>query len=134
MHARKSVTIPPLWVQGTGSYGDPASSRAIVAKSYPISRLRPLERPMITTTSTTTPAATALLDAVGDTPLLRLRAIDAEIAPVEIWAKAEHLNPGRSVKDRPALRMIRDGERTGALTHNRAILDATSGNTGIAHA
>lgn len=87
-----------------------------------------------TTTSAGTTAATGLLDAVGDTPLLRLRAIDAEVAPVEIWAKAEHLNPGSSVKDRPALRMIRDGERAGALTHDRAILDATSGNTGIAHA
>jgi cysteine synthase B len=86
------------------------------------------------TTSATTTAATALLDAVGDTPLLRLCAIDAEVAPAEIWAKAELLNPGRSVKDRPALRMIRDGEHTGALTHDHGILDATSGNTGIAHA
>jgi cysteine synthase B len=103
-----------------------------VDKTYPISRLRSYV--IGTTTSAATTAATALLDAVGDTPLLRLHAIDAEIAPVQIWAKAEHLNPGRSVKDRPALRMIRDGESTGALTHDCAILDATSGNTGIAHA
>lgn len=75
-----------------------------------------------------------LLATIGDTPLLRLAAIDREVAPVEIWAKAEHLNPGGSVKDRPALRMIRDAERTGRLTEGHAILDATSGNTGIAHA
>lgn len=85
-------------------------------------------------TSATTTAATGLLEAVGNTPLLRLSAIDAEVAPVEIWAKAEHLNPGRSVKDRAALWMIQDGERVGALTQTLAILDATSGNTGIAHA
>lgn len=71
---------------------------------------------------------------MGGTPLVRLAAIDRDVVPVEIWAKAEQLNPGRSVKDRPALRMIRDAERTGELTPGRAILDSTSGNTGIAHA
>ncbi|MFN2420406.1 MAG: PLP-dependent cysteine synthase family protein [Gemmatimonadota bacterium] len=89
---------------------------------------------MTLATISATRASSRLLKAVGDTPLLRLRAIDRDIAPVEIWAKAEHLNPGRSVKDRPALRMIRDAERTGDLTRDRAILDSTSGNTGIAHA
>jgi len=53
---------------------------------------------------------------------------------VEIFAKAEWANPGGSVKDRPALRMIREGERAGALTRDRIIIDATSGNTGIAYA
>jgi len=53
---------------------------------------------------------------------------------VELYAKAEHLNPGGSVKDRPALSMILEGERTGALTPEKIVLDATSGNTGIAYA
>jgi cysteine synthase B len=53
---------------------------------------------------------------------------------VEILAKAEYFNPGGSVKDRAALHMILDGERSGKLNHGRVILDATSGNTGIAYA
>jgi cysteine synthase B len=53
---------------------------------------------------------------------------------VEILAKAEYFNPGGSVKDRPALNMIEDGERRGALHPGKVILDATSGNTGIAYA
>jgi cysteine synthase B len=69
---------------------------------------------------------------VGNTPLLRLRSLDAEVAPVRVYAKAEHLNPGHSVKDRPALRMIFEAERDGVLSPDKSILDATSGNTGIA--
>lgn len=72
------------------------------------------------------------LETVGRTPLWRLRGFESEIAPVELYAKAEHLNPGRSVKDRPALRMILEGERSGELRPGQTILDATSGNTGIA--
>jgi len=77
-------------------------------------------------------ATADLVSAIGSTPLVRVRAFDPEIAPVELYAKAEHLNPGRSVKDRPALEMILEGERSGGLTREKAILDATSGNTGIA--
>src|ERR687884_95858 len=71
---------------------------------------------------------------VGNTPLLRLRHITAQARGVEIYAKAEWFNPGGSVKDRPALNMILEGERTGQLTPDKIILDATSGNTGIAYA
>ncbi len=71
---------------------------------------------------------------VGNTPLLELPAIAAETPGVRILGKAEWYNPGGSVKDRPALWMIRDGERRGALTPEKTILDATSGNTGIAYA
>ena len=71
---------------------------------------------------------------VGNTPLLRLRNIMPQSSRVEIYAKAEWFNPGGSVKDRPALGMILDGERTGRLTKDKIILDATSGNTGIAYA
>jgi S-sulfo-L-cysteine synthase (O-acetyl-L-serine-dependent) len=69
---------------------------------------------------------------VGNTPLLHLRNLTAN--GVEIYAKAEWLNPGGSVKDRPALNIILEGERSGKLTHDKIILDATSGNTGIAYA
>jgi cysteine synthase B len=73
--------------------------------------------------------------AIGGTPLIRLRRIAGGLPEkVEIYAKAEHLNPGGSVKDRPALAMILAGEKAGALTRNKTILDATSGNTGIAYA
>jgi cysteine synthase B len=71
---------------------------------------------------------------VGNTPLLRLRNIAARSGGVEIFVKAEWFNPGGSVKDRPALGMILDGERRGRLTAGKIILDATSGNTGIAYA
>jgi len=76
-----------------------------------------------------------LLSRIGNTPLLRLSRITRDLPDtVEVYAKAEWFNPGGSVKDRPALGMILDGERTGKLTSNRVILDATSGNTGIAYA
>jgi S-sulfo-L-cysteine synthase (O-acetyl-L-serine-dependent) len=72
---------------------------------------------------------------IGNTPLLRLRRVAKGLpVGVEVFVKAEHLNPGGSVKDRPALAMILDGERTGRLYPGKAILDATSGNTGIAYA
>ena len=72
---------------------------------------------------------------VGNTPLLRLSMFDAELPEgVQVFAKAEHLNPGGSVKDRAALSMILDGERRGKLRPGMTILDATSGNTGIAYA
>jgi len=70
---------------------------------------------------------------IGHTPLLRLRLLDVSEG-VQILAKAEHLNPGGSVKDRAALAMILDGERSGRLKPGMTILDATSGNTGIAYA
>src|SRR6476619_3448357 len=72
---------------------------------------------------------------IGHTPLQRLRFLDAELsAGVQIFAKAEHLNPGGSVKDRAALSMILEGERSGKLKPGMTIIDATSGNTGIAYA
>src|SRR5438105_6941309 len=76
-----------------------------------------------------------LLDLVGNTPLLRLQRVTRDLPPgVSVYAKAEWFNPGGSVKDRPALNMILDGERAGRLTPEKTILDATSGNTGIAYA
>src|SRR5580692_2403206 len=71
---------------------------------------------------------------VGNTPLLRLAKVAADFPGVEIYAKAEYFNPGGSVKDRPALNMILEGERLGRLTHGKTLIDATSGNTGIAYA
>jgi S-sulfo-L-cysteine synthase (O-acetyl-L-serine-dependent) len=76
----------------------------------------------------------SILSHIGGTPLIRLERIPEELSGIEIYCKAEYFNPGGSVKDRPALRMIQDGERTGKLDKRRTILDATSGNTGIAYA
>ena len=70
---------------------------------------------------------------IGNTPLLRIRMFEREFPKVEVYAKAEWFNPGGSVKDRAALSMIEDGERSGALTHKKTIIDSTSGNTGIAY-
>src|SRR5580700_9836231 len=75
-----------------------------------------------------------ITDEIGNTPLLRVHLFDEAAPGVEIYAKAEFMNPGGSVKDRPALRMVEEGERSGRLTRDRVILDSTSGNTGIAYA
>ena len=75
-----------------------------------------------------------LLDCIGNTPLLRLERLGSSYPNAEFYGKAEWFNPGGSVKDRPALEMIRDAERTGRLKPGQTILDATSGNTGIAYA
>ena len=73
------------------------------------------------------------IDLIGNTPLVELTRIAADLAPgVRLLAKAEMANPGGSVKDRPALAMIRDGIERGMLTPEKTILEATSGNTGIA--
>jgi S-sulfo-L-cysteine synthase (O-acetyl-L-serine-dependent) len=73
-----------------------------------------------------------LLEQIGNTPLLRIERVTAQFPDVEFYAKAEWFNPGGSVKDRAALSMIREGERNGRLRPGKVILDATSGNTGIA--
>jgi S-sulfo-L-cysteine synthase (O-acetyl-L-serine-dependent) len=77
---------------------------------------------------------TGITQLIGNTPLLRIRMFEREFPGVEVYAKAEWFNPGGSVKDRAALSMIEDGERRGALTHDKTIIDSTSGNTGIAYA
>jgi cysteine synthase B len=77
---------------------------------------------------------TSVLQLIGNTPLMSFRHLAQEVAPVEVYAKAEWYNPGGSVKDRAALGMILDGERRGVLTKDKIVLDATSGNTGIAYA
>lgn len=79
--------------------------------------------------------ATYIEELVGNTPLVRLRHVTAELpADVTVYGKAEFFNPGGSVKDRPALSMVRDGERRGLLTPGKTLIDASSGNTGIAYA
>lgn len=75
-----------------------------------------------------------ILDRIGNTPLLRLRLFEDECPDVAVYVKAEFMNPGGSVKDRPALRMIEDGERAGLLDDSHIVLDSTSGNTGVAYA
>jgi len=79
--------------------------------------------------------ASELVDNIGQTPLLRLDRVAADLPDtVAVYAKAEHLNPGGSVKDRPALRMIEEGLDSGAFRRDQTLIDATSGNTGIAYA
>lgn len=81
------------------------------------------------------PTPSDLIHLVGNTPLIRLQRVTSRLAPgVEVYGKAEWFNPGGSVKDRPALNMILEGERSGRLDASKTILDATSGNTGIAYA
>jgi cysteine synthase B len=77
--------------------------------------------------------AESILDLVGNTPLLEIRQLARGISPrVRLYAKLEGFNPGGSVKDRPAVWMVRDGLRTGKLREGKTIIDSTSGNTGIA--
>src|SRR5919204_1407350 len=76
----------------------------------------------------------SVFDMIGRTPLVRLHQFETAAPGVELYAKAEWQNPGGSVKDRPAARMIDEGVRSGALRKGGTILDATSGNTGIAYA
>jgi S-sulfo-L-cysteine synthase (O-acetyl-L-serine-dependent) len=76
----------------------------------------------------------SILDLIGRTPLIRLRHFERETPGVELYAKFEGRNPGGSVKDRAAARMVADGEASGRLVAGKTILDATSGNTGIAYA
>jgi cysteine synthase B len=71
--------------------------------------------------------------AIGNTPLVRLD-LPLDIGDAEIHAKYEHLNPGGSIKDRPVLRMVAEAILSGELTKEKVILDATSGNAGIAYA
>jgi cysteine synthase B len=77
---------------------------------------------------------TSILSLIGKTPLIQIRQMTKHLRGVRIFAKAEWLNPGGSVKDRAALRIIEDGEHSGALTRDKVVLDSTSGNTGIAYA
>jgi len=76
----------------------------------------------------------SVFDMIGPTPLVRLHQFERETPGVELYAKAEWQNPGGSVKDRAAARMILEGEASGRLKPGAVILDATSGNTGIAYA
>jgi cysteine synthase B len=76
----------------------------------------------------------SILEKIGNTPIFRIKNLAKKFKNVEIYAKLEWYNAGGSVKARPALRMIEDGERSGKLTKDKIILDSTSGNTGIAYA
>jgi S-sulfo-L-cysteine synthase (O-acetyl-L-serine-dependent) len=78
-------------------------------------------------------AVSSVLELIGRTPLIRLQPFERECPGVELYAKAEWQNPGGSVKDRAAARMIAEGERSGRLRPGLTIVDATSGNTGIAY-
>lgn len=83
-----------------------------------------LERPRV---------ANSIIELIGNTPLVELHLLKDHLPDVRVLAKVEYFNPGGSIKDRAALRIIEDGERTGELTRDMVIMDSTSGNTGIAY-
>ena len=76
----------------------------------------------------------SIIKCIGNTPLLEIKLFESEFPEVEVYAKAEWFNPGGSVKDRPALFMVKDGLESGDLRPGKILLDSTSGNTGIAYA
>lgn len=81
------------------------------------------------------PKRNSILDLIGNTPLVKINNITKDLPiGVEVFAKLEGCNPGGSVKDRPALQMVKDAEESGILTKDKIILDSSSGNTGIAYA
>jgi cysteine synthase B len=86
---------------------------------------------MITTVK---PLGTSLLQRIGNTPLVRLDSLTADLPGIQILGKAEWANPGGSVKDRAASAIVTDAQRRGLLGDGQGLLDATSGNTGIAYA
>src|SRR5438270_11982582 len=98
----------------------------------------PLTRLVPTRATTAAKAASVLgdtaLQTIGHTPLLRLEKISAQFPDVEILAKAEWHNPGGSVKDRAASRIVAEARKSGRLRDGVALLDATSCNTGISYA
>jgi S-sulfo-L-cysteine synthase (O-acetyl-L-serine-dependent) len=97
--------------------------------------MQTVKKPLWTESSAIAAAAgRSLLDCIGNTPLLHLGRLGRNYPNAEFYGKAEWFNPGGSVKDRPALEMIRVAEREGKLQPGQTILDATSGNTGIAYA
>ncbi|TNF60615.1 MAG: cysteine synthase family protein [Deltaproteobacteria bacterium] len=75
----------------------------------------------------------SIVEAVGDTPLVRLRSLEKDAPGTKIYLKLEYANPGGSVKDRPALQMMLDAIEDGRLTSDKILIDATSGNTGVAY-
>ena len=96
--------------------------------------LKPVRRPSEVTNRLAEPRKVeSILDLIGGTPLLEIRKITRGLAPgVRILAKLEGANPGGSVKDRAALRMIQEGIKSGKLKKGKTIIESTSGNTGIA--
>lgn len=105
-------------------------SRANKANPATIAKGRSVEAASVRPRQSTTD----LLSLVGNTPLLRLGRIARDCPGVEIYAKAEWFNPGGSVKDRPAMNIVREAERAGLMSTEKVLLDSTSGNTGIAYA
>jgi cysteine synthase B len=84
--------------------------------------------------TTTKPLGTSILERIGNTPLVRIERLTAHLPGIQILGKAEWTNPGGSVKDRAASAIVTDARQRGLLTASRGLLDATSGNTGIAYA
>ncbi|HEU5341149.1 cysteine synthase family protein [Edaphobacter sp.] len=84
--------------------------------------------------TTVKPLGTTILERIGNTPLVRLERLTAHLPGIQILGKAEWANPGGSVKDRAASAIVLDAQKRGLISQARGLLDATSGNTGIAYA
>ena len=80
---------------------------------------------------TTSRIGHTILDAIGNTPLVRINRLTAGVVDAEVLAKIETFNPGNSIKDRMAVKMIEDAERAGLLKPGGTIIEGTSGNTGM---
>jgi len=98
------------------------------------SKMTAANKPLVSADRPPIAVGQQLIERIGNTPLIRLMRTGTEFPNVKLCAKAEWFNPGGSVKDRAAYSMIREGERSRALRPGKIILDATSGNTGIAYA
>ena len=99
-----------------------------------VSTKKPADEPASANHATSKRLGQNALDRIGNTPLLRLDRIASDVADVEVFGKAEWYNPGGSVKDRAASRIISEAQRSGKLPPGKILLDSTSGNTGIAYA
>ena len=95
--------------------------------------LKPVQRLVEVSERTTEPRKVeSIVDLIGETPLLEIREITRGFSPrVRVFAKLEGFNPGGSVKDRPALKMIQEGIKSGQLKKGKTIIESSSGNTGI---
>jgi S-sulfo-L-cysteine synthase (O-acetyl-L-serine-dependent) len=89
---------------------------------------------MMNTTGALTKIGLSIMDRIGNTPLVRLERISAEVPRAEVYGKAEWANPGGSVKDRAASGIVQEAFRSGKISGGKRLLDSTSGNTGIAYA
>ena len=122
----------PKHARAPARHDEALPRKAGTADAVAFNRTR--EAPDVPSATATARVGCDLLSLIGNTSLLRLPRISAELRGVELYGKAEWENPGGSVKDRPALNIIQEAERAGLMSKDKILIDSTSGNTGIAYA